>query len=252
MTVQHLPGSWIDVSTWIDGRLLAVTSDGPIVRCYLEPALVNPQPIWQQTAPESLLYLRQAVQGNLCLSVSQGHDSGQAWLIGEGLARSLGATFGVQPCGIDAHEVYMVYMAGHYKRLGLVSQPYPFPPGVPPDSSQGLSDVQPDGTLWWADLHRTVVIGGVTFTYPNERWLNRGTQRGRLVTVGQVDPPGIAAAVEWIDEGSGLPHVKVTRVIEGDAYEPHVAVSPTGRVAICARTDKGAAYVSTSIQELSA
>ena len=230
MTLQHLPGSWIDTAVWIDGRLLAVTADGPIVRCFLEGA-----EIWRQTAPEPLLFLRGAVQGNLMLTVAQG-QSGAAWLVGNGTTQNLGPTFGVQPVGIDAHEAYIVRSGVLYSRVGLVQQPYP---SGAPGSSQGLSDVQPDGTLWWADLHRTVVIAGTTFTYPNERERAKPWTR---VTVGQVDPPGIAAAVGG----------KVTRVIEGDAYEPHVAVSPNGRVAICARTDKGAAYVTTSIQELSA
>lgn len=224
MTVQYRPGSWCDVAVWIDGRLLQVTADGPLVRCYLEDDL-----IWQQQAPEALLFTRGAVQGNLMLTVHQG-ASGDAWLVGNGLVRSLGPTFGVQPVGIDPHEAFVVRSPDTYERIGLVSQT--FPSGAP-GSSQGLSDVQPDGTLWWADLHRTIVVNGVTFTYPNVRG---------AVTVGQVDPAGIAANVNG----------HTTRVIEGDAYEPHVAVSPNSRVAICARTPKGAAYVATTIQELSA
>ncbi len=232
VTVQYLPGFYIDVSVWIDGRLLAVTSDGPLVRCFLEPALVNPQPIWQQTATEPLLWLRQAVQGHLCLSVHQG-QSGAAWLVGNGLARTLGPTFGVQPVGIDAHNAYVVSGPNATTQIGLAPQPpQPFPSGVPPDSGQGLSDVQPNGALWFADVHRTMVVNGWTFTYPNVRG---------PVVVGQVDG-GIAAAVGG----------KVTLVIPSSgAFEPHVAVSPTGRVAICARTAQGAAYVATTIQELS-
>lgn len=236
---RYLPGSFCDVATWIDGRLLLVVANGPVVTCYLEGA-----PIWQQTAPEPLLFCRGAVQGNLMLTVHQGHNTGQAWLVGNGLARSLGGTFGVQPVGIDAHEAYVVFNSAGYNRDGLVSQS--FVSGAI-GSSQGLSDVQPDGTPWWADRHRTMVMGGVTFTYPNvRRW------GWHAVTVGQVDPPGIAVAVESQDVTTGQSRVTVTRVIEGDAFEPHVAVSPTGRVAICARTPKGAAYVVTTIQELSA
>lgn len=235
MTVQYLPGYYADVMTWIDGRLMVVTSDGPIVRCYLEPALVNPQPIWEQKAPEPLLWCRGAVQGQLTVTVHQG-QSGEAWLVSN-VVRGLGPTFGVQPVGIDAHEAYVISGPGRYQRLGLMQQAYPFPPGVPQDSSQGLSDVQPDGTLWFADVHRSVTIGGTVFTYPNQRW----TEDAGAVTVGQVDPPGIAAAFAG----------KVTRVIEGDAFEPHVTVSPSGRVAICARTPRGAAYVVTTIAELS-
>lgn len=221
----YLPGGFCDVAVWIDGRLLLVVANGATVTCYLEAS-----PIWQQIAQEPLLFCRGAVQGNLMLTVHQGHDSGAAWLVGSGTALAFGPTFGVQPVGIDAHEAFIVRSGIAYDRCGLVSQPYP---SGAPSSSQGLSDVQPDGTLWWADLHRSMVIGGVTFTYPNVRG---------PVTVGQVDG-GIAAAVGG----------KVTLVVPSDgAYEPHVAVSPNGRVAICARTAQGAAYVATTIQELSA
>lgn len=238
MTVQHRPGSWCDVAVWIDGRLLHVTADGPLVRCYLEDAL-----IWSMAAPEPLLFCRGAVQGNLMLTVHQG-QSGQAWLVGNGLARPLGPTFGVQPVGIDANNAYVVRSAAEYDRCGLVTQPLP---SGALGSSQGLSDVRPDGTLWFADVHRTMVIGGTVFTYPNVR---SAEGSGYSVTVGQVDPSGIAVAVQWLAD----PHqpAKITRVIDGDAYEPHVAVSPNGRVAICARTPQGAAYVATTIQELSA
>lgn len=224
MTVHYRPGSWCDVAVWIDGRLLQVTADGALVRCYLEN-----DPIWQQQAPEPLLFCRGAVQGNLMLSVHQGQNTGQGWLVGNGLTRALGVTFGVQPVGIDSGQGYIVQSPTAYTQMGLVTQ---LLPSGAPGSSQGLSDVRPDGVLWWADQHRRMVINGVTFTYPNIRG---------PVTVGQVDPPGIAAAVGG----------KITRVIEGDAFEPHVAVSPNGRVAICARTSHGAAYVTTTVQELS-
>ncbi len=234
----YRPGFWCDVAVWIDGRLLHMTADGPKVRCYLEDAL-----IWEWTGPERLLFCRGAVQGQVIATVHQGHDTGEgwclgAWIHGTGFTRPLGPTFGVQPVGIDANNAYVVRSGTVYDRVGLLTQPLP---SAAPGSSQGLSDVQPDGTLWWADQHRTMVIGGVTFTFPNARG---------LVTVGQVDG-GVSAAVQWTDE-HGDPKVRITRVINGDTYEPHVAVSPTGRVAICARTPQGAAYVATTIQELSA
>lgn len=235
----YFPGAFCDVAVWIDGRLLLVVANGSVVTCYLEGA-----PIWQQAAPEALLFLRCAVQGGMLLTIGQGHELGHAWLVNDRMVKDLGPTFGVQPIGIDACSAYVVRSGAAYDRISLVLQSLP---SGAPGSSQGLSDVQPDGTLWWADLHRTMVIGGVTFTYPNQR----RSPDGELVTVGQVDPPGIAAAVDWFD-ALGIGRVKVTRVIDGDAYEPHCAVSPTGRVAICARTDKGAAYVATTIQELSA
>lgn len=231
MTVQYRPGSFCDVAVWLDGRLLHAVAHGASVLCYLDDAL-----IWQITTPEPLLFLRCAVQGEQLLTISQGHDSGIAWLINDRLTRGLGPTFGVQPVGIDAHEAYIVRTNESYDREGLITAHLR---SGAPGSSQGLSDVQPDGTLWWADLHRTLFTAGVTLHYPNVRALP--VEPFTAIGVGQVDPPGIVAVV----------NNKVTRVIEGDAYEPHVAVSPNGRVAICARTPKGAAYVATTIQELS-
>lgn len=228
MTVQYRPGTYCDVAVWIHGQLLQVTADGLMVRCYLDDTL-----IWTRTAAENLLFCRGAVQGEQMLTVHQS-QSGRALLVNDKHLRDMGPTFGVQPVGIDAHDAYIVRSGQSYDRIGLISQPYP---SGAPGSSQGLSDVQPDGTLWWADLHRTTERYGTLFHYPNERFYGPSL----AVLVGQVDPPGIAAAVNG----------KVTRVIDGDAYEPHVAVSPNGRVAICARTPKGAAYVATTIQELS-
>jgi hypothetical protein len=223
MTPIYRAGSYCDVAVWIDGRLLNVVVNGLFVDCFLENDRV-----WSQNTPEPLMFCRGAVQGNLMLTLHQGHDSGAAMLIGNGLVRSLGPTFGVQPVGLDAHEAYVVRLASTYDRIGLVTQSFPSPV---PTSSQGISDVQPDGTVWFADAHRSIVISGVTFTYPNTRG---------PVTVGQVDG-GIAAAVDG----------KVTLVIPAaNAFEPHVAVSPNGRVAICARTDQGAAYVPTTLNEL--
>lgn len=220
------PGGYGDVAVWLDGRLLHTAVEGSLVRCWLEDGL-----IWQQHAPEGLLWCRCAVVDQAFYTIHQG-QSGQAWVVGEGQAKAYGMTLGVQPVGISPCAIYIVRPGFTYDRVGFISRNNPFPAGVPPTSSQGFSDVQPDGTLWFADVHRTLHVAGVTLTYPNVRG---------PVTVGQVDPPGIAAVV-----GS-----RVTRVIEGDAFEPHVAVSPTGRVAICARTPHGAAYVATTIQELS-
>ncbi len=224
MTVQFRAGTWCDVSPWVHDGLLQVTADGSLVRCFLEDA-----EIWRQTAPEPLLFCRGAVQGGMLLTVHQGQQSGKAWLVNDRMVRDLGPTFGVQPVGIDGCSAYVVRSGTAYDRISLVSQSLP---SGAPGSSQGLSDVQPGGELWWADQHRTLTMAGVTLHYPNTRG---------LVTVGQVDPPGIVAICNG----------KATRVIEGDAYEPHVAVSPNGRVAICARTDKGAAYVATTLDALS-
>jgi hypothetical protein len=208
--VLYRPGYWTDVAVWIDGRLLQMAADGATVRCFLETDL-----IWEWTGPEPLLFCRGAVQGHVIVTVHQGRDTDQgwclgAWIHGTGFTRPLGPTFGVQPVGIDANNAYVVRSGTVYDRAGLIAQP--FPSGAP-GSSQGLSDVQPDGTIWWADLHRTVVRYGTLFHYPNERVDVRGS-----VLVGQIGPSddvGVACGG------------KVTTVIPGPCYEPHVAVSPT-------------------------
>lgn len=227
MKVQMFPGSFADVAVWLDGRLLLVGVEGHTVQCYLEGV-----PLWRQPGPEALLFTRCAVVDQAFYTIHQG-QSGAAWIVGEGQIQGYGVTFGVQPVGISSCAAYVIRPNFTYDRIGFITRNNPFPSNVPTTSSQGLSDVQPDGTLWFADMHRTMQVAGVTLTYPNVRG---------PVTVGQVDPAGIAAVVGY----------KVTRVIEGDAFEPHVAVSPTGRVAICARTPQGVAYVTTSLQELRA
>lgn len=224
----YRPGSYGDVAVWLDGRLLHAVADGSLVRCYLEDQL-----IWQQPAPEALLWCRCAVVDQAFYTVHQGNPSGLAWVVGEDQTKSYGTTYGVQPVGITACAAYVIRVGATYDRIGFITRSNPFPPGVPPDSGQGLSDVQPDGTLWFADLHRTMVVNGQVFHYPNVRG---------PVTVGQVEG-GIAAAV-----GSRNTLVIPEAVL---AAEPHVAVAPSGRVAICARTPRGSAYVATTLQELS-
>jgi hypothetical protein len=211
------PGSWTDVFVWIDGRLGQVAVEGALVRCYLEGVLV-----WEQTAPEALLFCRCAVHQQLVLTVHQG-QSGRGWLVGNGLVHDLGITCDVQPVAIDGRFAYVVRSPESYDRIDLESgETVAFPVGAP-GTSQGISDVAEDGSLWWADLHRSLVVAGRTLTYPNRRG---------GVTVGQADPPCIVAAVGDV----------VAPVIDGDAFEPHIAVSG-GRAAICARTARGAAYV---------
>lgn len=217
MGVTYRPGYFCDVAVWIDGRLIQVTSDGPLVRCYLENDLV-----WQQTASEPLMFCRAAVHQGLVLSIHQGHDSGRGWLVGQGIVRDLGLTFGVQPVAIDARYAYVVRSGYTYDQIDLQSGEVLSLPSPVPGSSQGISDINPVDGLWWADLHRSTVISGETFTYPNVRG---------PVTVGQTDPPSISAAVNGA----------VSAVVLGDGYEPHVAVSGS-RAAVCARTPQGAAY----------
>jgi hypothetical protein len=225
--VIRKPGSYCDVAEWIDGRILLTVSDGLMVRCYLEGTL-----IWEMQASEVLLRSRCAVQqGTQMVTIHQGHDTGSALLVGNGWERSFGPTFSAQPVGITAHEAYVVRSAPWYSVIGLITDSHRSPA---PESSQGISDVQPDGTVWFADLHREIRISGVTFTFPNVRG---------PVTVGQVETgyfTGIAAAI-----GN-----RVSFLIPGDAWEPHVVVTRHGRVGICARTPTSAAYVHTTLLEL--
>lgn len=221
MAPVYRPGSWCDVAVWIDGRLLQVAVEGARVRCFLEDVEV-----WEQRAPEPLLFCRAAVHQQLVFSIHQG-QSGACWLVGNGLVQNLGPTFGVQPVAIDSHYAYVVRSAFIYDEIDLETGETHSFASPAPGSSQGISDVNPIDGLWWADLHRSMEIGGATFTYPNTRgW----------VTVGQVDPAGISAAING----------RVSPVLLGDGFEPHLAPSGS-RVAVCARTQHGAAYSVLSI-----
>lgn len=228
MSVIFRDGFWGDVFVATDGKLGQVTSDGPkgkTVRCFLEDWLM-----WTQTVPSPLGFTRCAVHQDVVLSIHGGQDD-HAYLVGSGLVRDLGGCFGAQPVAIDSHYAYVVRNNRLYDRIDLQSGEVASFNSPIPGSSQGISDVAEDGTLWWADLHRSVVISGHTFTFPNVRG---------PVTVGQIGPA---------DDCGLAMNGEVRPVIQTNSYEPHVAVYGT-RAAVCARTPNGAAYVALDLKLL--
>lgn len=221
MSVVYRPGFFCDVCVLPNGSFAHVYESGLSVVC--ESALL---PLWRTAVPEPLMFCRCAVAAHdgFLYSIHQGHDTGRALLVSGSGVKDLGLTFGVQPVAIDATYAYVVRSNQSYDRIRLDNGEVEHLPHGVPGSSQGISDVAPDGTIWWADLWRTLRFGGLTLAYPNTRG---------AVVVGQADPPQIA--------GLHLSQQRFT-AIEGEAYEPHLAVSGD-RYAICARTPKGAAFV---------
>lgn len=221
MMPVYRPGFFCDVFAMPDGRFGQVTTEGPTVRVFVG---TNDWPMYTSNAPEPLMFCRCAIVGLDVYSIHQGHDSGRAWLMVFGATpKDLGPTFGVQPVAIDSTYAYVVRSGVNYDRIRLADGQVDTLTSPVPGSSQGISDIAPDGTLWWADVHRTLVVEGLTLTYPNVR--------GDLA-VGQADPPQIAGVFlgKWITP------------FEGDGFEPHLSQAG-GRFAVCARTPKGAAYL---------
>lgn len=227
------PGSWCDVFALPDGRLGQVAVNGATVTCYVEDAVA-----WVTEAPEGLGFCR-AIFADFVRSLHQG-QSGTAWEVRGSGADARGLTFGVQPVAIDSFFAYIVRSGYAYDEISLEigksrSMAIPAPAQ---GTSQGISDATPDDSLWWADLHRSVVIHGVTLFYPN--------QRGGLL-VGQCEDGGV---------GGSLNGSEVRRLIPAPlaCFEPHVAYSSRqtqmpddpfafDRYAVCARTPSGAAWL---------
>lgn len=211
-----VPGYWTDVCL-IAGQFVQVTTDGPLVRGF-----INGVEQWRIEAPEPLLFCRCANWQGLPISIHQGNNTGYAYLVTPQTIIAHGPTFGVQPVIVDSTYAYVVRSPNVYDRINLDNGgSEQFPSGAP-GSSQGISDLV-DGVLWWADLHRTVERGGITFYYPN--------QRGSVV-VGQADP---AQCAGW--NGFNL-----FTAVNQPAYEPHVAYNGAS-YAVVARTGAGAAYL---------
>lgn len=225
--VAFRPGGWCDVFALPDGRLGQVAVNGAEVTCYVEEAIE-----WVTIAPEGLGFCRCVVEDGLPLpdgvtSLHQG-QSGQAWEVDVADALPHGLTFGVQPIALDPFDAYIVRSGYAYDEINLAtgeSRSMAIPPPVQ-GTSQGISDAPPGDSLWWADLHRSIVVHGVTLTYPN--------QRGGLL-VGQCDPPlGIAGSLN-----GSAPRM----LIPGYGFEPHLAWNGADRYAVCARTPIGAAWL---------
>ncbi len=216
--VVYRAGYWTDICTLPDGRFAQVTTEGNFVRCYVGGGFA-----WATNAREPLMFCRCAVQGATVTSIHQGNTTGTAYLVSSSGVQSLGPTFGVQPVAIDDTYAYVVRDSRTYDRIRLSDGVVDSLPHGAPGSSQGISDVRPNGDIWWADAMRHVFYPGLTLTYPNERG---------GVFVGQADPPQIA--------GRGVDGFFTA--ILGESYEPHIAYN--GRTwAIVARTPRGAAYV---------
>lgn len=222
MSVTFRPGGFCDVFALPDGRLGQIAVNGAEVTCYVENAIA-----WVTEAPEGLLFCRAAFPDGAVspLSIHQG-QSGVTRFVNNIGAWSSVLTFGVQPVALDPFSAYIVRSPLDYDCINLdTGFAQSLPSGVP-GTSQGISDVPQPNDLWWADLHRSVTVHGVTLTYPN--------QRGGLL-VGQCDPPlCIAGSLNGSE-----PRV----LIPGYGFEPHVATDGHGSYAVCARTPSGAAWL---------
>jgi hypothetical protein len=224
MTVQYRPGGWCDVSPAADGFWLT-WSEGSLVSCqhFRFDGEAGPDQ-FQTQAPEPLMFCRAASgDQDRVLSIHQGHDSGTAWLVGQGRVTGLGPTFGVQPVAIDSTYAYVVRSNQSYDRIRLDTGAVESLPHGVPGSSQGIRDVV-GGLMLWADNSHVTNWQGME--------LHEFSMRGDAI-VGQSDPPQIAGALM-----TGA--LKFT-AIPGEAYEPHVAVNGLS-YAVCARTPQGAAF----------
>jgi hypothetical protein len=222
----YRPGYWCDVCVRPDGTFVHVTTEGALIRVYSGSISSA------SGAPEPLGFCRCAADEHAVYSIHQGRDTGTAWLHTPQGWKSLGLTYGVQPVAIDAVYAYVVRSTRSYDRIRLATGEIESLAHGVPGSSQGISDVEPDGTIRWADTSRTEVIDGRTLTYPNER--------GQII-VAQMDPPQIGGVAQLFDE-NGDPYYEWFTAFPGLAFEPHLARSGDRYVA-CARTPEGAAYI---------
>jgi len=220
MPVVYRPGTWTDVCVLPDGRFVQVTTDGAIVRWFVEDASA---PL-THTAPEALMFARAAAVGFNVYSIHQGNATGKAWLDAPIGFKDLGPTFGVQPVAIDGTYAYVVRSNQTYDRIALATGEVEHLPHGAPGSSQGISDVS-SGHVFWSDEDSRATIGGIA--------MHEIARLGSLA-VGQADPSQIA--------GWNFATMQPFTAIEGIAYEPHIAQSGD-RYAICARTPHGAAFI---------
>lgn len=210
---------WCDVVTHLQGWAF-VYQQGREIVCELDGV-----ELWRTPMPERVLYLRAAVMidGGVA-AIGQGNDSGLARLIDAAGVRALGPSHGQNCTAIDAHHAYIQRSPTRYSRVDLVAghdDERDIPIGA---TSQGFLDVDSGGDVLWTDRHRTATVEGHTLSLPMRR---------NGVTVGQADPPQIRAV------GPGV----ASTVIDGLAFEPHVAALSDGRYAVCARTPRGATLV---------
>lgn len=205
--------AWCDVVTLPDGSFGKVT---------VNKNTVSLQGKWTTGVSEDLGFCRAASTSQGVLTIHQG-QSDLAYLVGEKIVRPLGKTFGVQPVAIDASFAYVVRSNQVYSKINLLTfAEESFPHGCP-GSSQGISDIAEDGSIWWADLKRSITVDGRKLIYPNVR--------GEL-SVGQFENP---------DQIVGVIGGLHFTAIEGMTYEPHVAKSGN-RFIVCARSGRGSLF----------
>lgn len=210
--------SWCDVVTLPDGSFGRVTVSDKTV------SLLNH---WTVTASEPLGFCRAATTQRGVLTI-HGGQSDTAWLIGERVQKNLGPCFGVQPVAISPEFVYIVRTNQVYSKIDLTTfNEQVFQHGVP-GSSQGISDIAEDGTIWWADAKRIISVDNRKLIYPNVR--------GQLA-VGQFENPD---QIVGVFKGTNPPtHFTA---FETMTYEPHVSKSGD-RYIICARSGRGPLFI---------
>lgn len=206
--------SWCDVVTLPDGSFGKISVSGRTVTFHGH---------WTTGVSEDLGFCRAASTIRGVLTV-HGGQSDTAYLVGEKIVRPLGPCFGVQPVAIDSTYAYVVRSNQVYSKIDLTTfSGQVFQHGVP-GSSQGISDIGEDGTIWWADAKRTITVDNRKLIYPNVR--------GDL-SVGQFENPD---QIVGVYKGT-TPPTHFT-ALDGMTYEPHVSRSGN-RYIICARSGRG-------------
>lgn len=211
------PGNWPDACAHPDGLAFVTLEDSVVV------ARINGVTIWRRATPETLMFQRCGMVDGHLVSVSQGHDSGHAWVVIDGAPPAdFGLTFGVQPVAVGPAGVYIVRNGSRIEVVSLAGVVVRTILG--PGSSQGIRDVTPDGDLRMSDDWFTRTVAGITLIQPSER--------GDMI-VGQLDRAPLQIA--GVFDGT-----QVFTAILAAAYEPHVCQTTQG-YAVCARTPQGAA-----------
>lgn len=210
--------SWCDVVTLPDGSFGRVTVSDKTVSLHGH---------WTVTADEPLGFCRAASTSQGVLTI-HGGQSDTAWLHGERVKKNLGPCFGVQPVAIDSSFAYVVRSNQVYSKIDLITfNEQVFQHGIP-GSSQGISDIGEDGTIWWADAKRIISVDNRKLIYPNVRG---------LLAVGQFENPD---QIVGVFKGT-TPPTHFTAFPEM-TYEPHLSRSGDKYI-ICARSGRGPLFV---------
>lgn len=219
-------GSWPDVGILADGRIvlthLARRMETPALTCVIGGAQA-----WRVSLSEGGLYQRMALSATGRVVCAWQGVSGQLWVSLDGQpAKARGNAFGQNGVGCywngfgDNPRVVVQRSATQFETIdganGVLLDAW-----TVPATSQGVRDVLPDGAVILGDAAIRTTRYGWVFSNPTTR---------DIWTAGQTDPKAIRLA------RSDSPYV--TTAIQGDAFEPHVAVWGA-TVAVCARTLEG-------------